>query len=69
MSPEQESHVDDRPRCGGGIKTRQIANSALGIAAENRKSIEALQNRLPVWATIMLMLMSAIIGGGVGNLL
>lgn len=61
MAPDKEK-IDDRPSCGGGIKTREIAARAQTIALENREAIEKLKNRLPVWATIVFGLLTFALG-------
>ncbi len=54
--------IDDKPSCGGGIKTREIAISAKAIALANAGSIEKIKNRPPVWATAVISLLTFLLG-------
>lgn len=54
--------IDDSPGCGGGILTRQIATDAKEIALGNRKAIDQLKNRLPVWATALISVLTFFLG-------
>ena len=57
-----EDQVSDSPRCGGGIKTREVALRAQAIALENVDKIDKIKNRLPVWATMFIGFLTMIIG-------
>ena len=54
--------ISDECNCGGGIKNREVANAALSIAKDNRECIRKIQNRPPVWATVVISVLTFALG-------
>ena len=54
--------ISDTPKCGGGIKTRAMAETALRKADINAVAIERILNRLPVWATLIISILTFTLG-------
>ena len=58
----EEHGISDSPTCGGGIKTRAMAESAWEELGHHSKALEGLRNRLPLWATFAFSFLTCIIG-------
>ena len=58
----EKQGLSDVPNCGGGIKTRAMAESAWKELGHHSKALEGLRNRLPLWATFAFSFLTCIIG-------
>ena len=54
--------MSDVPNCGGGIKTRALAESAWKELGHHSDILDILRNRLPLWATFAISFLTCIIG-------
>jgi len=54
--------MSDEPTCGGGIKTRALAESAWKELGHHSTALDNLSNRIPIWYTFAFSFLTLIIG-------
>ncbi len=60
MAPEK--NMDLVPKCAAGVDLQGRMKSLEKDSDEQWKTINGLRNRLPVWATAVMMVLSAFVG-------
>ena len=62
MAPEKNKPMELTPDCAAGVDLQGRVDRLEQDSGDQWTAINSLRNRLPVWATVVMMVLSAMIG-------